>query len=84
MLVVGNTCARKMHSIMQLLLPISLSRLFSLHGHIIFYFVLKPIFLQFRTYDMPFDWFGGFLPIGPLIELFPCPCSRDKGDGPTL
>ena len=51
MLVVGNFCTRKMHSIMQLPPRISLSRLFSLHGHIIFYFVLKPIFLQFRTYD---------------------------------
>ena len=51
MLVVGNFCTRKMHSIMQLPPRISLSRLFFLHGHIIFYFVLKPIFLQFRTYD---------------------------------
>ena len=70
MLGAGNSCTRKMQVLCNSPLPFPFLDFFFLHEHI-FYFVLKPIFLQFRTYDMTLDWFLGFFPIGPFIELFP-------------
>lgn len=64
--------------------PISPSRLFSLHWRIVFYFVLKPVFPQCRSYDMTLDWFFFLLVLS--LNSYPAfvPGTRETAPFHTL